>query len=133
MSADEVDIGAVGNDATIVAHIEKLTDGFAAVRTVVEGALIDIHAHETVGEGGVEVASELHGVGEGLFAVIEGVLDAVAESVGRAGESFRTEGAADRVATQREGKTGLVAPPLAEIEQFQETVVSVSELAFVND
>ncbi len=57
-------------------------NGFAAIGAVVERALVDVHADEAVGEGGVEVAGELHGVGKGLFAMVESVLDAVAEGIG---------------------------------------------------
>ena len=42
-----------------------------AVFAVVERALVDVHADEAVGQRGVEVAGELHGVGERLFAVVE--------------------------------------------------------------
>ena len=51
--AYEVDFGFVGNDAAVVAHGQELGDGFAAVGAVVEGALVDVHADEAVGEGGV--------------------------------------------------------------------------------
>ena len=80
--ADEVDFGLVGNDAAVVAHFQELADGFAAVFAVVQCALVDVHADEAVGQSRVEIASELHGVVEGGFAVIEGVLDRVAEGVG---------------------------------------------------
>src|SRR5260370_41948241 len=80
-SADEVDVGAVGNDAAVEAHVQKPLDGISAVWTVVERALVDVHSDEAVGQRRVEVASELHGVGQGLFAVVEGVLDTVAQGV----------------------------------------------------
>jgi hypothetical protein len=82
-STDKIYVGAVGNDATIIAHLEELVDSFAAIRAVVESAVVDVHADESVGESGIEVAGKLHGVSEGLFAVIKGVLDAVAQRVGR--------------------------------------------------
>jgi hypothetical protein len=123
----------VGNDAAIVAHLEKLVDGFAAVGTVVERALVDVHADEPVGEGRIEVPGELHGIGEGLFTIVQSVLDAIAECVGCAGERFRAKRAANGVAAEGEGKASLLAPPLAEVEEFNEAVVGVGELAFVND
>ena len=81
-SVDEIDRCPGGNDAAVVPHLKQLADGFAAVFTVVQGAVVDVHADELVGERGVEVASKLHGVGERLVAVVEGVLDAVAQCVG---------------------------------------------------
>ena len=98
--ADEVNVGAMGDDAAIVAHGEQLTNGVFAVFAVVEGALVDVHADEAIGERGFEVAGELHGVGESFFAVVERVLDAVAEGVGGGEESFSAEGAADGVAAE---------------------------------
>jgi len=82
LSADEVDVGFVGNDSALVAHIEELADGFAAVVAVVDGAVVDVHADEAVGHRGVEIAGELHSILESLFAVIEGMLDAVAQGIG---------------------------------------------------
>src|ERR1700733_7393843 len=131
--ADEVYVGAVGDDAAIVAHGEQLANGVLAVFAVVEGALVDVHTDEAVGQGGVEIAGELHGVGQGLFAIVERVLDAVAQGVGGGEEGFRAEGAADGVAAEGEGKTGLFAPPLAEVEELDEAIVGVGELAFVDD
>src|SRR6202022_3554642 len=81
-SADEVDVGAVGNDASVEAHGEKLLNGFSAVGAVVECALVDVHSDEAIGQGRVEVAGKLHGVGQGLFTVVQCVLNAVAQRVG---------------------------------------------------
>src|SRR4051812_34619975 len=59
------------NDPRFVAHIQEPPDGFPAVVAVVESALVDVHADEFVGELSIEVAGELHGVGESFFAVVE--------------------------------------------------------------
>src|ERR1700755_2477827 len=74
----EIDVGAVRDDAAVEAHVQKLLDRFSAVWTVIERALVDVHSDEAVGKGGIEVASKLHSISEGLFAVVEGVLDTVA-------------------------------------------------------
>jgi hypothetical protein len=131
--ADEVYVGAVGDDAAFEAHGEQFANGVFAVFTVVEGAFVDVHADEAIGEGGVEVTRELHGVSQGLFAVVERVLDAVAQGVGGGEEGFGAKGAADGVSAEGKGKTGLFAPPLAEVEEFDEAIVGVGELAFVDD
>ncbi len=44
-----------------------------------------------------------------------------------------TKRAADGVAAERKGQAGLVAPPLAEVEQFDEAVIGVGQLALVDD
>ena len=85
---DEVDLGFVRDDAALEAHLQQLADGFAAVFAVVQGALVDVHADKLVGERGVEVAGELHGVGERLLAVGEGVLDAVTQGIRRGQHGF---------------------------------------------
>jgi len=39
-SAYKIDVGAVGNDAAVEAHVKELANGFSAVFAVVEGALV---------------------------------------------------------------------------------------------
>src|ERR1700716_3814589 len=132
-SADEVDIRAVGNDASVEAHGKKLLNGFSAVGAVVERALVYVHSDEAISQRGVEVAGKLHGVGQGLLTVVQCVLDAIAERVGCGQKCLWSERTADCVAPERERQAGLFAPPLAEIEQLDEAVVGVGELAFVDD
>ena len=82
---------------------------------------------------GVEIAGKLHGVFERLFAVIERVLDAVAQSLGDDLVRFRAQRAANGVAAERQHQAGGFAPPDAEIDDFVESAGRVGELAFVND
>jgi hypothetical protein len=131
--ANEVDICLERNDAALIAHVEQLLDGNPAVVAVVDGALVDVHADEAIGERGVQVAGELHGVLERCFAVVERVLDAVAQGVGGDELDLRTERAADGVAAKREGKAGLLVPPYAEVDDLLEAVLGVGELALVDE
>src|ERR1039458_8425369 len=55
----EIDSGFLRNDSCLVAHVEQTAHGFAAIGAVIEGALVDVHADEFVGELGVQVAGEL--------------------------------------------------------------------------
>jgi len=87
-------------------------------RAVVEGAVVDVHADEAIGQASVQVAGKLHGVFEGLFAVVEGVLDAVADRLGDDAQGFGSERTANGVAAQRQDQAGGFAPPDAEIEDF---------------
>jgi len=123
----------VWDDAPVIAHLEEFLDGFAAVWAIVECALVDVHADKAVGERGVQVARELHRVLERLFAMVEGVLDAVAQGIGGGEEGVDAEGAADGVATEREREVGLLAPPLAEVEELEQAVIRVGELALMDD
>ena len=80
--AYEIDVGAMRDDSAVEANVQKLLDRFSAVWAVVERAVVDVHSDEAVGKGGIEVASKLHSISEGLFAVVEGVLDTVAQGIG---------------------------------------------------
>src|SRR5258708_2562030 len=63
-----IDSGPRRNNSCLVSHIEQPPHGFAAVVPIVEGALVDVHANEFVGELGIEIASKLHRIGERLLA-----------------------------------------------------------------
>src|SRR5665213_4384467 len=76
---DEIDFRFNGNHAALISQVEKFANGIAAVLTVVECALVYIHADETAGEGRVKIARKLHGILKGLLAMIERVLNAVAQ------------------------------------------------------
>src|ERR1700747_2149745 len=65
----EVDVGSMGDDSAVEAHVQNSLNCFTPVRSVVERALVDVHSDEAVGKRGIEVAGKLHGIGEGLFAV----------------------------------------------------------------
>jgi hypothetical protein len=47
--ADEIDLHWMGNDAALVAHGEKLANGFFPIFAVIERALVHVHADEAVG------------------------------------------------------------------------------------
>ena len=99
---DKVDLRCDRDDAALVAQIEERADGLAAVGAIVEGAVVDVHADEATGEAGIEIAGELHGVFEGGFAVVEGVLNAVVDGLGDDTHGFGAQRAADGVAAQRQ-------------------------------
>ena len=61
-SVDERDLGSHGDDPAVESHLEEFADGFAAVFAVVQGALVDVHADKLIGQRGIEIAGELHGV-----------------------------------------------------------------------
>src|SRR5208282_2624846 len=104
-----------GNDPRLVPHVEEPADGFAAVVAVVERAFVDVHADEFVGELGIEIAGKLHGIGERFFAMIDGVLNALAQRLGDAGHRFAAERAPDGVSAERQRQAGDFLPPPAEI------------------
>src|SRR6266567_4918174 len=97
-------------------HVQQPPDAFPAVIAVVEGTLVDVHADEFVGKLRVEIAGELHGIGQRFFAMIDGVLNTVAQSLRHTGDRLRTEGATDRIPAQRQWQTGYFLPPLTQID-----------------
>ena len=52
-SADEIDLDARWDDAAIEAHLENPADGLATICSVVDGALVDVHADVTIRQAGV--------------------------------------------------------------------------------
>ena len=122
-----------GNDAALVTKVEEFADGLASVGAVVESALVDVHADKAAGRSGVEFAGKLHGVFESLLAVIECVLDAVAQGLGDDLVLFSSERAADGVAAEGQHQAGGFLPPDAKIENLVEAADVVGELSFVNN
>ena len=120
--SDEVYVGLTGDDAALVAHGEYLADSFAAIVAVVQGALVDVHADEAVGEVGIEVAGELHGIFQRGLAVVHGMLNAGAQSVGGDALHLSAERAADSVASKRQRQAGLLMPPYAKVEDLLQAV-----------
>ena len=64
----------------------------------------------------VEIAGKLHRIGKSFLAVLEPVLDALAESCGHGGHKLRPEFAADRISPERQRQTSHLLPPLAQID-----------------
>ena len=87
------------DDASLEAHVQQLADGFLTVLAVIEGSFVDVHSDESVCHGRIQVASELHGVGECFIAVVKCMLNAAAESIRGGQKSFCAQRAADRVAS----------------------------------
>src|SRR3974390_25803 len=123
----------VGNNTALVSRVEQLSDGLAAVLTVIQGPLVDVHSDELVGLLYVQIAGELHGILQRFFAVVESVLDAIAQCVAAGQDQLRSQVALDGVSTQRKRQTGLVAPPLAHVDNAVQAFFAVGELALVDD
>src|SRR6267378_856567 len=121
------------NNTRLVPHIQQPPDRFPAVIPVVEGSLVDVHADEFVGELGIEVAGELHGIGECFVAMINCILDAVAQRLGNAGNRLGAKRSANRVSAERQGQAGYFLPPLAQIDDALQSRLAIRQLAFVND
>ena len=86
-----------------MSHVQQAAHGFASIRAIVQGALVDVHADKLVGELGIDIARELHGVGQGFVAMVERVLNAVPQGPGYFRGQLRSQTALYRVATQGSG------------------------------
>src|SRR5271154_6572495 len=90
------------DDSRFVAHIEEAHDCFAALWTIVERSFVYVHADEAICGLGVQIAGKLHGIGQSFFAVLECVLNAVAQSGVDRGNQRGAKRAADGVSTERQ-------------------------------
>src|SRR5215472_11892168 len=100
----------------VEALAEEMAVGFKSVVAVVECAFVDVHANERVGGLRVEIARELHCVGQGFFTMFQSVLDALAERLRYGRDQLRAQGSADCIPPQRKRQTGDLLPPFAEID-----------------
>jgi len=117
VSIDEVNLRGDGDDARSWPG-RAACDGGAAVGPVVQGALVHVHADEAAGKTDVEVAGKLHGIFEGLLAVVQGVLDAVAQGLGDDLVLVGAQRAADGRCRQGQHQAGGLAPPDARSSTF---------------
>jgi hypothetical protein len=93
----------------------------AAVIPVVQGAIIYVHADEFIGELGIEVARKLHRISERFLAMINGVLDTLAQRLGNTSHGFMAERSSNGVSAERKRESGNFLPPPAEIDNAVES------------
>ena len=68
---DELNINSVRNDAAPMAFGEQAAHGFTAAFAVIEREVVHPHRDKAIGERRIHLAGELHGVLQGVFAIIE--------------------------------------------------------------
>src|SRR5690606_37112907 len=113
-SVDEVDLHLVRDETCLIALVQEELDRAPAVRTVVEGALVHVHADELVRLCLVQPAPVLSRVRERRLPMLETVRDRVAQDPGDLADQLGPEVATDRVSAERQRKpTRTLRPPLA--------------------
>src|SRR4249920_2509267 len=132
-SAHELDADGPVEGAGLLAASKKLRDRQASLFPVVLRELVDVHAHEAVGELGREPAPETEGVLERLGAVLEPGSDRLPQDLGELEQRLLPEVATSDVDPERKRKTGLEEPPLAEVDDALEPAANVRQLALVNE
>ncbi len=105
-----------GDYSRAVAFGEKTADSVAAARTEVERPIVDVHAHEPIGLGSIEIAAVLERIIERLVAMRQSVLDALVKQSVHVANDCGAEIFADTVGAERQRQIGLFVPPLAEID-----------------
>ena len=75
----------------IGSHVQEELHGAATVFTIVQGPLIYIHADEAIGILTFEAASIPHRVRQGILAVVQPVLYALAKQSGDLPDALGTE------------------------------------------
>jgi hypothetical protein len=118
----------VGSDA----FFEESGDGGAAAVAIVERPLVDVHADEAVGEVGLHAAGPLEGEADGLFAVVEGVVNGVEQDARESGEVVGKV-ASDGVAAEGQGEVAGGGPPDAEVFDEAQALLLVGELTLVDE
>src|SRR6266404_8061701 len=130
---DPIDSRRLRNNPRVVPHFEEPSHRFATVISIVERTFVYVHADKLIGELGIEIAGKLHGVAERFFAMINGILDALAQRLGDAGHRFWTERAPDGISAERQRQSGNFLPPPAEIDDAMQSGFVIRELAFMDD
>src|SRR3954464_8079356 len=94
-----------GDDSSLVSHIQQAAYCLATFRSVVQRAFVHVHPDELIGQLRIDVARELHGVGQGLFTMVERVLNAVTQGSRNFGRQLRPQATPYGISPQWQGKT----------------------------
>src|SRR5262245_20469793 len=112
---------------------QEAPDGFAAGFGVIEGPMIDVHAHEFIREFLAHVASVSEGMVNGLRSMVETVADAGGEDGGDGPTQVRRETFVDDIAAQRQGQAWVLAPPPeSEVLTDLQSFFLIGQLAFMD-
>src|ERR1019366_3545687 len=133
-SNDKLQFLPVRKQAALERLAEKTADGFPALLAIIQRPVIDIHADEFVREVAAHVAGVLQRVLHGLGAVIQAELDAGRERVGNLLADIRCKFFVNHIPAERQRQAVvLLAPPNAEVFAHDQSLVLISQLAFMNN
>src|SRR5260370_36918437 len=108
--AEKIDGGWFRQQASLGATLDQLYYGLPALFAVAQSPFVHVHADKLVGQFGVHVAGELHGIVQSFFAVLYAVGNTVADGLGDMRAQVRPEGGGSGITANREGETGLPLP-----------------------
>src|SRR5207253_343661 len=129
---DEFHDDLFGNDFLPVGFLQQLANGLPSFGSVVECEFVHVHADESIDVLRVQTPGELDRVRHRFFAMIQAILNAVADVLRDPFDQLRSQAALDDVAAKRQRKSGLLQPPLTEIDNLVKTHLAICELSFVN-
>lgn len=78
---DELWIGPIGHQSGLHSTTQESAHRFAAVVSIIERSLIDVHPHEPIGLGAIEASSIPLSIIECFFAMLEGIGDAPSKNL----------------------------------------------------
>src|SRR5947208_4781910 len=126
-------VNRMWNNPAFMSFDEQTLNCFAPALAVIERELIYPHRDKTIRERGIQVARELHRILQGIFAVVERVLNALLQQPRNFFDSLSAKVAADGITAHRQRQTVRVfVPPLAEVENFVQTEIVIEKLALMN-
>src|SRR5271168_1801279 len=114
-------------------HIEQPHHGLAPVWTIIQRPLVHIHPNEPVGGLRIEIAGELHGIGQSLFAMFQSILNAVAQCPVDSRYKLRAKRAADRVSPQWQRQARHLLPPASKVDNAVQASLVIGQLPFMDD
>src|SRR5437870_3547317 len=110
-----------GDDLFLVCLLKQPAHRLLPLAAVVERQVVHVHPDKPVYTLRVEASRKLNRVGGSLLAMIQTVLDAVADILRDPLHNFSPEIALDDVAAERQRQFGLFEPPLSEIDNLMKT------------
>ncbi len=114
------------DQASFKSKIQQFLSGTRHDLSAIDGVMVDVHTDKLIGQGGIEIASELQGVIQRFFAMVERILDTFTHEPGTLSLNIGREIAAQRVAAERQWQIVCCAKPFAKIEHVVEAAMAVS-------
>src|ERR1700683_2793063 len=121
------------NDSSLVPHIKEPHHRLAPIRTVIERSLVHVHPDKAVSSLRIKIAGKLHRVGQSLFAMLERILNAVAQRTVYGRNQLRAQRAANRVPSQRQRQARHFLPPFPQVNNAVQSRLVIGQLPFVDD
>ena len=124
----------VRDQTGLVRPVEQLLHGQSTGLAVVQRPVVDVHADEPVGADGVvfDATRVARRVAERLFAIAQGVVDALGQQAAQPYLQRIVQVPSDAVGAQRQRAAGLAGPPRPEVDDALQALVAEGQLPLVD-